>query len=161
MRGTVAAVAGYPTTNRVWYRTPATPFAADVQRMTADVAASFRELALRVMCTDREATCAAMPLLSSCPAAASSPAFIATAVSVFTWFAVGRYNAGNDLLDTFQAVLASGGRSGIRYCAPLLLVQAMPVMLSSHYLADASGVSYVTFCYDNLLYDSGSGEQRR
>lgn len=43
LTGTVALVTGYPTTNRVWYRAAATPLAADVQRMTADVAASFRE----------------------------------------------------------------------------------------------------------------------
>ena len=43
MTGTVAEVAGYPTTNRVWFRAAAAPLAADVQRMTADVASAFRQ----------------------------------------------------------------------------------------------------------------------
>lgn len=39
--------------------------------------------------------------------AANETAFVPTVVGVFTWFAVGRYNSGNDLLNTFQAVLGS------------------------------------------------------
>lgn len=145
-RGSVATVAGYPTTNRIWYRSPATPLTADVQRMTADVAASFREL-----CQEGRVTCiVAVQHLDT--AAASSPAFVPTFVSVFTWFAVGRYNSGADLLNTFQVVLASGARwvpptSQARYTRRLCRDPT----------SDASGVSYVTFCFDNLLYDSGSG----
>lgn len=43
---------------------------------------------------------------------AGSPTFVPNMVSVFTWFAVAHPvrdgNLGNDLLNTFQAVLASG-----------------------------------------------------
>ena len=43
LRGSVSDVPGLPTLNRIWYRSPSTPRAADVARMTADVAATFRE----------------------------------------------------------------------------------------------------------------------
>ena len=39
--------------------------------------------------------------------AALDAAFVPAAVAVFTWFAVGRFDHGTDLLNTFQAVLAS------------------------------------------------------
>jgi len=41
------------------------------------------------------------------PAAANETTFTPTVVGVFTWFAVGRYSAGVDRLNTFQAVIAS------------------------------------------------------
>ena len=58
---------------------PAQPAPADVARIAADVASSFPD----------------------------ELAFVPTTVAVFTWFAVGRYSMGTDLLDTFQAVLGS------------------------------------------------------
>lgn len=60
---------------------------------------------------------------------ANETAFVPTMVGVFTWFAVGRYNSGTDLLNTFQAVLGSN---------------------------PSSNRSFITFCFDNLLYDFGS-----
>ena len=55
------------------------------------------------------------------------PTFTATLFMAVTWFAVGRYNSKVDALNTFQAVLAS----------------------------DGAGRSFVTLCYDNLIYDAG------
>ena len=45
-RGSVPPIAGQPTPNTIWYRIPATPSAADVNRMTVDVAVAFREAAV-------------------------------------------------------------------------------------------------------------------
>lgn len=83
--------------------------------------------------------------------AALNPAFVPTTVFVFTWFAVGRYNAKNDRLNTFQAALASG--DSVVGAGLLIPACSFP----RHCSTDASGVSYVTFCYDNLLYDDGDG----
>ena len=58
--------------------------------------------------------------------AASNPTFVATTVFVFTWFAVGRYNAKNDRLNTFQAALASGDLVvGKDFCAGLPMREAL------------------------------------
>lgn len=84
----------------VYWRMPSPPAPTDVARIAADVAASF-------------------PL---------ELAFSPTTVAVFTWFAVGRYNTRSDLLNTFQAVLASDA---------------------------ATARSFVTLCYDNLVWDFG------
>lgn len=45
-----------------------------------------------------------------CYTAADELPFVPTVVGVFTWFAVGRYEYASDLLNTFQAVLASSPR---------------------------------------------------
>ena len=102
-RGSVPAVPGYPTPNRIWYRIPSAPAAADILRVTADVAASFRKCSCLVV-RKRDV----VPNFSNAhPLAANETSFVPTVVSVFTWFAVGRYNSGTDRLNTFQAVLAS------------------------------------------------------
>lgn len=80
-RGTVAPIAGQPAPNTLYWRMKAPPAQADVTRIAADVASSFpNELV-----------------------------FVPTTVAVFTWFAVGRFSSGVDLLNTFQAVLGSDG----------------------------------------------------
>lgn len=82
-----AAIPGYSNAlpNTVYYRASTSPSDADTVRIAADIAAS-------------------MP--------AEAP-FTPSFVAVFTWFAVGPSSNRSDVLDTFQATLASdvGGRS--------------------------------------------------
>jgi hypothetical protein len=58
----------------------------------------------------------------------SETVFNPSMIAVFTYFAVGYYNSQVDKLNTFQAILASDGVSR----------------------------SFVTICYDNLVWDKGS-----
>jgi alpha-tectorin len=87
--GSVASIPGYPLPNNIYYRFT-TPLAADVARMTAEVASAFP----------------------------SEPLFTPTILAVITYFAIGRYSTLTDFLDTFQAVLASDGvgRSFVTLC---------------------------------------------
>lgn len=94
---------GYPEGSRVYYRVGVTR-SGDVSRLTRDVAQAF----------PGELT------------------FAPVSAIVVTWFAVGRYvvqaaSVRNDLLNTFQVVIAS----------------------------DALGRSFATICLDNLVWDRG------
>ena len=77
--GVYGSIAGYPSTNKVYYRLSAPPSAADVARMASDVATSF-------------------PL---------EPQFTATMITVVTWFAVGYYSSRVTKLNTFQVAIAN------------------------------------------------------
>ena len=75
------AVSGAPAPNTLYRRLTAAPSAADVARVSADVQASFP----------------------------GEPPFVPTLLGVFTWFAVGRYDARIDALNTFQVTIAASG----------------------------------------------------
>ena len=129
-RAYVAPIAGVSALPQsVYYRIPAAPPASDVARIKADVASTFPNdlpftWVFALYCPSVALQKSQHSALSLC-----SPAVIA----VFTWFAVGRYSARADNLNTFQAVLASD---------------------------PSSSRSYITFCYDNLVFDFGDGACR-
>ena len=82
------AIQGYPQPNRLYMRAPAAPSRSDANRLASEVAAAFPGL---------------------------SPAFTATTVGVFTWFAVGRYKKRVDLLNTFQVRGGEGWVANLRW----------------------------------------------
>lgn len=148
--GTVAAITGYPTTNRAWYRVPAAPSAIDVARMASDVSNTYRKSTfVRDAHFENRAQLIWDPIAHR-PSTASERPFNATMLGIFTWFAVGRYQKKNDLLNTFQAVIASNACMFER-CE--LLPSSMHCMFGS---CAADNRSFVTFCYDNIVYDAGT-----
>lgn len=177
MRAAVPAISGYPTPNRVWCKSSEGKRAASLRKRNAFLVTQTASLRARAALTREESpqmsplhfVSGVMGAPEACSVVAASPRschfllaadelpFVPSVVAVITWFAVGRYSAKNDLLNTFQAVLASdpGASLGWRSCegAVILLRSIGDTSRSSIIdlvpgisLADA-GRSFVILCF--------------